>query len=159
MTIRFTLNGEKLEVQTDAESRLVDILRKSFGLLGTKTGCCIGNCGQCSVIFNGDVVKSCLIPAFKISGSEIGTIEGFSQSDEYQDIVLGFAETEIENCGLCNTGKILTVEALLRSNKRPSKDEILPAFNGIACRCTEPEELVLGIQAAAEHRRRRIHGR
>ena len=158
MTIGFILNGDDLELQFDAENRLVDILRKNFGLLGAKTGCYTGKCGACSIIFNGEVVKSCLIPAFKVRDSEIITIEGFSQYDEYQDIILGFSETGLENCGFCNTGKILTTEALFRSNRSPSRDEILSAFNGIKCRCTEPEELVQSVMKAAEYRRRRSNG-
>jgi len=158
MTIDFILNGDDLELQSGPENRLVDILRSNFGLLGTKTGCYLGQCGACSVIFNGEVVKSCLIPAFKVGNSEIITIEGFSQYDEYQDIMLGFSEAGLENCGFCNTGKILTAETLLRSNRNPSKDEILSAFSGIKCRCTEPEELVQAVLKAAEYRRRRSHG-
>jgi len=159
MTIGFILNGEDVVVRTDAENRLVNILRGTFKLMRTKTGCCIGECGACLVIFNGDVVKSCLIPAFRILNSEIITIEGFSQTDEYQDIVLGFSEEGVENCGFCNTGKILAVEALLGRNSRPSRDEILAAFKDIRCRCTEPESLVRGVMAVTEHRRRRLYGR
>ena len=92
MTIGFILNGEDLVLQSGAENRLVDILRNNFGLLETKSDCYTGQCGACSIIFNGEVVKSCLIPAFKVRNSEIITIEGFSQTDEYQDIVLGFKE-------------------------------------------------------------------
>ena len=158
MTIGFILNGEDVLVDTIAETRLVDILRGNFNLLGTKTGCQIGTCGICSIIFNGSVVKSCLIPAFKLQGSEIITIEGFSQTDEYQDIVLGFSEAGLENCGMCNTGKILSTQALLGRNLRPSKEAILSAFYEIRCRCTEPEELVQGVTAVMEYRRRRLHG-
>ena len=158
MTIGFILNGEDLEIQSDAENRLVDILRNKFGLLGTKTSCYTGQCGVCSVIFNGGVVKSCLIPVFKVRGSEIITIEGFSQTVEYQDITLGFSEAGLENCGFCNTGKILTAEALLARNRNPVRQEILSAFSEIKCRCTEPEEMVEGILKAAAYRRRRYHG-
>ena len=159
MTIGFILNGEDVTVETGAEKRLVDILRGSFDLPGTKTGCRSGHCGSCSIIFNGDVVKSCLIPALKIPNSEIITIEGFSQTDEYQDIAMGLSEAGVENCGFCNAGKILTTEALLARNPRPSRDEILAAFRGIKCRCTDPEELVQGIMAVTEYRRRRLYGR
>jgi carbon-monoxide dehydrogenase small subunit len=157
MTIGFILNGDDLEFQSGAENRLVDILRNNFGLLGTKTGCYTGQCGACSVIFNGEVVKSCLIPAFRVRSSEIITIEGFSQTDEYQDILLGFSEAGLVNCGFCNTGKIMTAEALLGRNRDPTREEILSAFNGIKCRCTEPEELVQGVMKAAEYRRKRYH--
>jgi carbon-monoxide dehydrogenase small subunit len=159
VTISFILNGEDVVVRTDAERRLTDILRGTFQLLGTKSGCNIGTCGGCSVIFNGLVVKSCLIPAFRIRGSEIITLEGFSQTDEYQDILQGFAESGLETCGFCNTGKILAAEALLSRNPRPSRDEILPAFHDIKCRCTEPESLVQGVLTIAEKRQRRLYGR
>ena len=158
MNLGFILNGEDVIVKSAPERRLLDILRDSFGLLGTKVGCYTGHCGVCSVIFNGELVKSCLVPAFRIQGSEIITIEGFSQTDEYQDVVQGFSEAELENCGYCNTGKILCTEALLGRNRRPSKEEILSAFHEMRCRCTEPEELVLGVLAVAEHRIRRLHG-
>jgi len=159
MTIGFILNGEDVVIRTNAETRLVDILRQSFGLLGTKAGCYIGKCGGCSIILNGNVVKSCLVPAFKIRDSEIITIEGFSQTDEYQDIVLGFTQTGVDNCAFCNTGKILSVEALLGRIPKPSRDEIFAAFQGIKCRCTEPESLMRGVMAISELRRRRLYGR
>ena len=157
MTMGFILNGEDVVVKTKAEERLVDILRNTFKLLGTKTGCNIGICGSCSVILNGNVVKSCLIPAFKIQGCEIITIEGFSQTDEYQDILLGFSQTGIENCGFCNTGKILATQALLGRNHHPSRKAILSALYAVRCRCTEPEEQVLGVLAVTECRRRRLN--
>lgn len=159
MTIGFILNGEDVVVRTDAEKRLVDILRNTFGLLGTRAGCFTGNCGACSVILNGNVVQSCLIPALKIRNGEVITIEGFSQTDEYEDIVRGFSEAKVHNCGFCNTGKILAAEALLGRNPRPAAEEILHAFSGIKCRCTDPEELVRGVLAVSECRRRRLYGR
>ena len=159
MTFGFILNGEDVTVDTFPGNRLVDILRDTFGLLGTKASCYIGSCGSCSIIFNGEVAKSCMIPAFRIQGSEIITIEGFSLTDEYQDIAIGFSEAGLENCGYCNTGKILAAEALLGRSLQPSKKEILTAFKGTKCRCTEPEGLVRGIMAAIDKRRRRVYGR
>ena len=159
MTIGFILNGEDVSVDTNAESRLVDILRDSFNLLGAKTGCYTGNCGACSVILNGEVIKACLVPAFKIMNREIITIEGFLQTDEYRDVLEALNETEAQNCGFCGGGKILTAEALLSRNPRPIEEEILAAFQGIRCRCTDPEELVQFVTAIAKHRRRRLYGR
>ena len=159
MTIGFILNGEDVVVRTNPENRLVNLLRGTFSLLGTKPGCYCGYCGSCSVILNGDVVKSCLIPAFKIHGSEIITIEGLSQTDEYHDIVSGYADSGITNCGFCDTAKILTTEALLGKNLRPSRDDILSAFGGIKCRCTDPESLVRGVMKVSEYRRLRTNGR
>ena len=159
MTIGFILNGEDVIANTGARIRLSDILRGAFNLLGAKAGCYTGNCGACSVIFNGEMVKACLIPAFKIKDSEIITIEGFSQTDEYQDIIRAFTETGVQSCGFCDTGKILAAEALLIRNPRPSREEILAGFHGIRCRCTDPEDLVRVVTAAVEYRRRRLYGR
>jgi len=159
MTLGFILNGEDVLANSAPETRLVDILRDDFGLTETKAGCRTGICSSCSIIFNGNVVKACLIPAFKINGGEIITIEGFSQTDEYQDIVLGFSEAGLENCGFCNTAKILATQALLGRNHRPTKEAILLAFYGIRCRCTEPEELVKGVMAVTDSRRLKLYGR
>jgi carbon-monoxide dehydrogenase small subunit len=159
MTIDFILNGEDELVRAEAELRLVDILRDSFALLGTKAGCRTGCCGACLVFFNGIIVQSCLIPAFLVRGSEIITIEGFSQTDEYQDIVEGFARAGLENCGLCGNGKILATESLLEHIPRPEREEILNAFSGIRCRCTDPDTLVEAVRAVADIRQRRIYGR
>ncbi|MDR1058749.1 MAG: aldehyde oxidoreductase [Treponema sp.] len=159
MTISFILNGIDVVVTANAEQRLISILRKDFHFPEAKCGCLMGICGACSVFLDGNLVKSCLIPAFKIRGSEIITFEGFSQTDEYQDILAGFTEAEVENCGFCDTGKILTVEALLSANARPSREQILPAFEGIKCRCTEPESLVEGVLRVADIRQRRLYGR
>ena len=159
MTLGFILNGEDVILESAPETRLVDILRNKFNLLQTKKGCYTGTCGACSIIFNGNVVKSCLIPAFKLQGSEIITIEGFSQTDEYEEIIHGFSEVGLENCGFCNTGKILAAQALLGRNSQPSKHDILSAFNGMRCRCTEPEELVEGVMAIVDYRRRRLYVR
>jgi len=159
MTIGFILNGEDVVAHTDAANRLVDILRNAFNLSGTKAGCYCGNCGACSVILNGDVVKACLIPAFKIKDSEIITIEGFSQTDEYQDIISAFDEAGVDGCGFCDTGKILAIEAMLSRNPRPSREEILAGFHGIRCRCSDPDQLVRVVMATIEYRRRRLYGR
>ena len=158
MMMGFILNGEDVQINLDPEKRLVDVLRNEFNLLGAKSGCRAGFCGSCQIILNGEVVKACLIPAFKIIGCELITIEGFSQTDEYQDISFGFSEAGLISCGFCNTSIILTTETLLSKNKLLTKDEILSAFSGIKCRCTEPEELVRGVLMVADYRKRRLHG-
>jgi carbon-monoxide dehydrogenase small subunit len=159
VTIRFILNGEDVVVSAEANRRLVSILREHFSLVKTKSGCLSGACGACSVIFNGAVSPSCLIPAFRVQGSEIITLEGFSQTDEYQDIVAGFSGAGVENCGYCDAGKILAAELLLEKTLRPGREEFYGAFSGVRCRCTEPERLYAGILSAIEIRRRRIYGR
>jgi carbon-monoxide dehydrogenase small subunit len=159
MTIRFILNGDDKEISADATRRLLDILRENFALTGTKWGCLHGACGVCSVIFNGTVDPSCLNPAYRVQGSEIITIEGFSKNDEYQDIITGFSQAGLETCGHCDTGKILVTEILLEKSLHPSREDINAAFRGIKCRCTEPESLLRGVLAAGEQRERRIYGR
>jgi carbon-monoxide dehydrogenase small subunit len=159
MTIEFTLNGEDAVIQTEPNSRFIDLLRGTFHLLGAKSNCLIGICGTCSIIFNGNVIKSCLLPAFRVHESEIITIEGFSKTDAYQDIIKGFEKAGVENCGYCDTGKILTIETILTKNRQPTRNEILLGFRGIQCRCTEPVSLVEAVLATADIRQRRIYGR
>jgi carbon-monoxide dehydrogenase small subunit len=159
MTIGFILNGEDVVIRSEADVRLVDILRGHFGLLGAKSGCLTGSCGVCSVIFNGRVSPACLIPAFRIRGSEIITIEGFSTTNEYQDIMTGFTRAHLEHCGYCGTGKILSAWALLEWKERPAREDILAGFSGIKCRCTDPETLVEALTITADIRQQRLYGR
>jgi carbon-monoxide dehydrogenase small subunit len=159
MTIDFILNGEDVVIRTEADVRLIDILRDTFGMGGTRTGCLTGCCGACTVAFNGTITQSCLVPAFRIRGGEIITIEAFSQTDEYQDIAEGFSRTGHKTCGFCTTGKIWALESLLERNLQPNREEILLAFDGVRCRCTDPDSLVEAALAVAEIRRRRIYGR
>ena len=159
MTVNFILNGEDVSVTCDAGVRLIDILRGDFGLFGAKAGCLTGQCGACSVILNEKVVPACLIPAFRIKGREIITIEGFSQTIEYQEIVDGFASSHVGNCGYCEAGKILCTEALLEQNTAPSNEEILFGFSGIKCRCTNVERILKAVNEIAGIRYRRLYGR
>ena len=159
MTIGFILNGEDVIVRSEAGVRLIDILRGNFGLFGTKSGCMTGQCGACSVLYNGYISSACLIPAFRIRGSEIVTIEGFSQTIEYQEILSGFKQVHLGNCGYCEAGKILCTEALLDRIPTPSKEEILGGFAGIKCRCTNAERLVEAVNIIAGIRQRRLYGR
>jgi len=157
MKTGFILNGEDISIEADEGDRLLDILRNVLHLNGTKCGCYMGNCGACSVLLNGEMVKSCLIPAFKIRGCEIITIEGFSQTDEYSDYEACILNNEFFNCEICSSGKILAMEALLNQNPKPLKEDILNAFTGIKCRCTSPSKLVDNVYSVMENRRRRLH--
>jgi carbon-monoxide dehydrogenase small subunit len=159
MTISFILNGEDVSIQKDAGERLVNILRDSFNLTETKSGCLKGCCGSCLVFLNNLLVPSCMIPAFRLRGSEVVTIEGFETTEEYQDIAEGFKEGGVKTCLHCRAGKILCTEALLSRNNRPDKETIEEAFSCINCSCTEPRSLVRGVLAAAERRRSRIYAR
>ena len=127
--------------------------------MGAKYGCLSGQCGACTVIYNGQVSSACLIPAFKIRGCEIITIEGYSQTDEYHDITAGFEEAALGNCGYCEAGKILCAGALLDRIATPTREEILSGFSGIKCRCTNVNKLVEAVNLAAGIRQRRLYGR
>ncbi|MDR0321302.1 MAG: 2Fe-2S iron-sulfur cluster binding domain-containing protein [Treponema sp.] len=158
MKISFILNGEDVVFNGEAGVRLIDILRSNFGLFGAKPGCLAGQCGACTIIFNDRVSPACLIPAFKIQDSEIITIEGFSQTIEYQEIMTAFANAHLGNCGYCEAGKVLCTEALLEQIPSPTKKEILMGFSGIKCRCTNVERLVRAVDSIAAIRQRRLYG-
>jgi aerobic carbon-monoxide dehydrogenase small subunit len=157
MTINFILNGEDVVFNAEPGVRLIDILRGTFGLFRAKPGCLSGQCGACTVIINGQVSPSCLIPAFKILGSEVITIEGFSQTVEYQEITDAFMQEHLGNCGYCEAGKVLCTEALLEHIPNPTKEEILAGFSGIKCRCTNAERLVKVVNTIAEMRKKRLN--
>jgi len=157
MKIDFILNGEDVVFDGEAGVRLIDILRGSFGLFGSKTGCLAGQCGACTIIFNGQVSPACLIPAFRIRGAEIITIEGFSQTIECQEIRNAFEQEHLGNCGYCEAGKILCAEALIEHIPFPTKEEILMGFSGVKCRCTNVERLVKAVNNLAVERHRRLN--
>lgn len=159
MTVNFNLNGENVSLQTEANTRLLDILRGTYKLSGAKSGCMEGTCGVCFVCFNGKVTPSCMIPAFRVSGGEVLTVEGFSATADYQDIIEGFSLAGVENCGYCDAAKILTARSLLERNTQPSRQEIIAAFRGIRCRCTGTGGLAEGVLAAWDLRQQRHYGR
>ncbi len=159
MTFSFILNGEDVLVKARSADRLVDLLRERFGLLGPLADCRHGACGKCLILLDGRLAPSCMLPAFKVRGREVITLEGFSQTDEYADIKGGFEEAGLELCGFCDNGRILAVAALLERNARPSRDEILGELSAVPCRCADPETLTQAVAAAAERRARRLYHR
>jgi carbon-monoxide dehydrogenase small subunit len=159
MTTGFVLNGEDVVVQVEPNQRLVDILREEFGLTGSKSACLSGYCGACTVLFNNSLSPSCFIPAFRLRGAKVVTIEGFAKSVEYGDITRGFKKAGVESCEYCAAGKIFICESLIRQKSLPSKEQIAFAFDSIKCRCTDSESLIAGVLAAAEIRKRRLSGR
>ncbi|MDR2344005.1 MAG: 2Fe-2S iron-sulfur cluster binding domain-containing protein [Spirochaetaceae bacterium] len=159
MTVAFILNGEDVSVDSEPNRRLIDILRGDFMLYGAKRGCLSGICGACAVIFNGSLSAACMIPAFRVHGSEVITIEGFSLTNNYTDVVRGFSLHNVENCRFCGAAKILLTETLLAEKELPPPGEILSAFDSIRCRCTRSENLPAAVMEAAEIRQRRRRGR
>jgi carbon-monoxide dehydrogenase small subunit len=155
MRIYFTLNGEAMEIDADPSALLVDVLRLQLGLRGARPGCLQGQCGSCTILFNGMLAAGCLIPAFRAYGSEILTIEGLMQRKEYQDIDRGFERAGARPCRFCAAGKFLSVHALLASGSDLSDESIRDTLAGVWCRCTTHERLVRGIRFAADYRQRR----
>lgn len=155
MIISFILNGSRVYTDSDPGERLVHILRRRFGLLGSKEGCLTGRCGSCMVLLNNAPVPSCVVPVFQAADCSIVTIEKFAKTNDYRDIIGGFEKAGVSMCGFCNTGKILVAHAILMANLRPSRDEIKKMFSGNLCRCTDIESLVAGVKHAGTIRRKR----
>ena len=135
MKLIFTLNGKKTTIEAPPEKKLIDILRFDLALCGTKKGCEQGECGSCLVFINNILVNSCLIPAFRLIGKDVVTIEGFSQTKEYSIIEEAFFNTGITLCGFCAPGIVLSIAHLLSHTQTPSYTEIRDALSGHLCRC------------------------
>ncbi len=155
MIIPFVLNGDLVYIDANPGERLVHILRRRFSLLSAREGCNSGRCGSCMVLMNDQPVPSCLVPVFQVKNNPVVTLEHFSKTDEYRDIIAAFNEAGISMCGFCNAGKIFITHTLIRENPRPTNEEIRAMFSGNMCRCTDIEDLITGVRKAAVRRRRR----
>jgi carbon-monoxide dehydrogenase small subunit len=153
MNIRFAVNGREVSVETDAETRLLDVLREDLHLTGTKEGCGEGECGACTVLLDGLPVNSCLIPAPQVEGREVLTIEGLADGHRLHPVQAAFVEQGAVQCGFCTPGFVLSAYALLRSNSAPTDEEILTALEGNLCRCTGYGKIVAAVRTAAERMR------
>ncbi len=155
MTYRLTVNGVPTEVAVPGMRRLLDVLREDLGLTGTKEGCGEGECGACTVLVDGEVVVSCLVPVCQVDGRAIRTVEGLaSGSGPDGGPVLGplqraFLETGGAQCGICTPGMLMAGEAFLASGAEPTDDAIREAIAGNLCRCTGYTKIVEAIALAA----------
>src|SRR5262249_5385215 len=132
--------------------RLLDVLRVDLGLTGTKEGCGEGECGACSVILDGEVVNSCLVPLKQVSGSRITTVEGLAVDGSLDPIQQAFLECGGAQCGICTPGMLIAARALLDANPHPSRDEIKEGIAGNLCRCTGYIRIFESIEKAAAGR-------
>ena len=153
MNIRFAVNGREVSIETDAETRLLDVLREDLHLTGTKEGCGEGECGACTVLLDGLPVNSCLIPAPQVEGRDVLTIEGLADGHRLHPVQAAFVEQGAVQCGFCTPGFVLSAYALLRSNSSPTDEEILTALEGNLCRCTGYGKIVSAVRTAAERMR------
>ena len=136
MQINFKVNGEERSVEGFPMARLLDVLREQLHLTGTKEGCGEGECGACTVIINGEIVNSCLVPLAQVNGAEITTIEGVARNGELHAVQQAFIEHGGAQCGICTPGMILAAVDLLKRNPEPNEDEIRNGLAGNLCRCT-----------------------
>jgi len=148
--IKFILNGKEVSVQADPLKRLLDVLREDNRMTGVKEGCGEGECGACSVLMNGVLVNSCMIPLGVAEDSEIVTPEGLRETDKGKCIIDAFGDAGAVQCGFCTPGMMMATEALLTINNRPSEVEIREALSGNLCRCTGYDLIVKGVQIASE---------
>lgn len=148
--ISFILNGLEVFVTVDGHLRLIDVLRRTLGLTGTKEGCGEGECGACTVIVDGQAVNSCLYPALETEGKSVITIEGLNvPKQKLSAIQQAFVDHGAIQCGFCTPGMIMSAKALLDSNPDSSEEEIRDALQGNLCRCTGYVQIVDAVKKAA----------
>ena len=150
MTIQLTVNGQTREALVEARKTLADALREDLGLTGTHLGCEHGVCGACTVILNGEAVRSCLMLAVQARGAEVTTIEGLEQDGELHPVQQAFKESHSFQCGFCTPGFVMTTVAFLNESASPTEPEIREALSGNICRCTGYQSIVAGVHLAAE---------
>jgi len=156
MLIEFTLNTQKVSIDVPAYHRLSDVLRNEFQLNGLRNACGKGFCGLCTVVMDKKLVYSCLIPVFQVRDKEITTIEGYSQTDAFEDIFTGFKQSGVHLCDYCAPTRTLTTGILLDLNPRPDENQLLEIMTTVTCSCTPYETLKKGIIAASRIRQRRM---
>jgi carbon-monoxide dehydrogenase small subunit len=147
--ISFTVNGASKEVDVEPRELLVYVLRERLGLTGTNVGCDTSSCGACTVLVDGESVKSCTMLGVQADGLSITTIEGLARNGDLHPVQRAFHEQHGLQCGYCTPGMVLATVSLLAENPKPSEQEIREALEGNLCRCTGYHNIVRAVQAAA----------
>ena len=148
--VSITVNGERREAEVEPRQLLAYFLRDQLGLKGTNVGCDTSSCGACTVLVDGESVKSCTVLAVQADGAEVTTIEGLAQNGELHPVQQAFHEQHALQCGYCTPGFVMATVSLLRENPNPSEEEIRHGLEGNLCRCTGYHNIVKAVQAAAE---------
>lgn len=143
------INGKIREVDVSPDTPLLWVLRDTLGLVGTKFGCGIAQCGACTIHFNGSAVRSCVLPVSAAAGIPITTIEGLSESGDHP-VQAAWQETDVPQCGYCQAGQIMTASAFLKANPSPTVEEIDQAMAGNLCRCGTYMRIRKAVQLAAK---------
>jgi len=149
-TVTVDVNGTTYEREVEARRLLIHFLRDDLDLTGSHIGCDTGNCGACSVIYDGTLVKSCMLLAIQADGAKIETVEGLAQADELTELQQSFSAHHALQCGYCTPGMLMSATALLRTKPHPSEEEIRTAIQGNICRCTGYVNIVEAIKAVAK---------
>jgi carbon-monoxide dehydrogenase small subunit len=150
--ISFTVNGEQKKIRAFPMERLLDVLREQLKLTGAKEGCGEGECGSCSVLMEGALVNSCLVPVLQAEGSDIVTIEGIASGDTLHILQKSFLENGGAQCGICTPGMILAAVHLLNRKPNPTMEEIREGLAGNLCRCTGYSHIIRSVAEAARRR-------
>jgi carbon-monoxide dehydrogenase small subunit len=150
--VRLRVNGCEYRLLVPVHRTLLEVLREDLGLVGTKHGCEVGECGVCTVLVDGKPTLSCLVLAVDAEGHEVTTIEGLSQDGELHPLQKAFADLGALQCGYCTPAMILTAKALLEENPTPTREQIRDALSGVFCRCTGYVKIIEAVGAAARHR-------
>jgi aerobic carbon-monoxide dehydrogenase small subunit len=148
-TVTIDVNGTTYEREVDARRLLIHFLRDDLGLTGSHVGCDTGNCGACSVLVDGLLVKSCMMLAVQADGVTVETVEGLGEDDELNVLQHSFSQHHALQCGYCTPGMLMSATALLRSDPHPTETQIRKAIQGNICRCTGYVNIVEAIKAAA----------
>ena len=145
--MRCVLNGKPLTVDAPGSRRLLDVLRETVGLTGTKEGCGEGECGACSVLIDGEVVNSCLVAVGQVEGCSVLTVEGLADGGRLTALQQAFIERGAAQCGICTPGMLLAAHVLLQQNPSPSEDEVRVGLAGNLCRCTGYTKIIDAVLA------------
>ena len=148
MSIEFKLNGSRTALEQPPQTALLWVLRGHLELTGTKFGCGSGLCGACTVHLDGQPMRACITPISAVAGKSVTTIEGLSK-DQSHPLQKAWIETQVPQCGYCQSGQIMQAAALLESNKNPSREEIVAYMNGNICRCGTYLRIIRAIKIAA----------
>ena len=149
MSYRFSVNGDEVTLEVPGMRRLLDALREDLGLTGTKEGCGEGECGACSVLIDGEVVDSCLVPVSQVDGTSVMTVEGLATDGRLDALQEAFLQHGGAQCGICTPGMLMSARAYLDQGGAPVDEDIREAIAGNLCRCTGYTKIIDAIAAAA----------
>ena len=144
--VKFCVNEEPVELSVSGSETLLHVLRERLGLTGTKEGCGAGECGACTVILDGQAVNACLVLAPEVNGKVVTTVEGLAKGDELSPLQESFIDHAALQCGFCTPGMLMSAEAMLRENPKPTREEITHNMSGNLCRCTGYKKIVEAIE-------------